>query len=72
MKPYKTKIREYLSSYVFTNAIPSKYIRALLSRLGVYNLVMTKRHLAFLINLIRCESHKEASIGILTSELSEK
>jgi len=66
------KKREYLSSYVFTNAIPSKYIRALLSRLGVYNLVMTKRHLAFLINLIRCESHQEASIDILLNEISKK
>lgn len=66
------KQREYLQSLSILNYIPSRYIRAFLSRLLPNNILLPTRHLKNILSLIQCEAHYDATKDILLNYLKDK
>jgi hypothetical protein len=60
-----TRKRQYLDLFSPLNIIQNRYVRAALSRIGVAHLFIRKKHLARILNNIRCESHAEAVRDII-------
>lgn len=59
----------YLAVYSPLNIIPSRRIKRGLAKLGLDRLFMRKEHYAEMLNHIRCESHAEASKGVIENYL---
>lgn len=52
-----------------SSALPSRYIRAALNRLGLNKILMKKRYLKSILNHIRCDAHKDVIIELLKNEI---
>lgn len=63
---------QYLHNFSAINAIPGKYIRSGLKRMGFVNASLSKKYLTGVINYICCEAHLDVAAEVLRSKLSKK
>lgn len=63
---------QYLHTFSAINAIPGKYIRSGLKRMGFVNASLSKKYLTGVINYISCEAHLDVAAEVLRSKLSKK
>jgi poly-gamma-glutamate capsule biosynthesis protein CapA/YwtB (metallophosphatase superfamily) len=58
-----------LNHFSPVNAIPYRYLRSGLIRLGINKLFLKTRYLKTILNLIRCEAHRDVIIELLKKKL---
>lgn len=55
-----------------TNNIYGRYLRAIINRVGLNNLLLTRRYLKSILNHIRCEAHRDVLIELLVNKILKK
>ncbi len=53
------------------NNIKNKYIKVVLKRIGINTLVLTKNYLIPVLNIIRCEAHRELLLKLLNNKIKD-
>jgi len=61
------KQKEYITVFSPLNAFENKYIKAGIRRMGLERFLLKKKQYKQILNLIRCEAHLDASIGIVNN-----
>lgn len=56
------KEKQYLNAFSPVHFFKTKYITSAVKKLSLHKLFMNKKHYKMMMNLIRCEAHKDASI----------
>ena len=63
---------QYLHNFSAINAVPGKFIRGGLKRMGFVNASLSKKYLTGVINYISCEAHLDVAAEVLRSKLLKK
>jgi Bacterial capsule synthesis protein PGA_cap len=63
---------QYLYSFSAVNAIPGRYLRSALKRMGFINASLSKKYLTGVINYISCEAHLDIASEVLRKKLLNK
>jgi len=66
------KTNQYLNGLSPISAISNRYIRGGLNRLGIGKLLLSNNYLKLLLNLMRCEAHKDITSEIIHKKLYKK
>lgn len=66
------KSNQYLNGLSPISAISNRYIRGGLNRLGIGKLLLSNNYLKLLLNLMRCEAHKDITSEIINKKLYKK
>lgn len=65
------KTNYYLLNHSITGVIGNRYLRAALRKLGLDKLIDHKRYRSTVLNIMRCESHRELAKKVLTDHLKK-
>jgi poly-gamma-glutamate synthesis protein (capsule biosynthesis protein) len=68
-KKFIQKNNKTINIFSPSSALPSRYIRAALNRLGLNKILMKKRYLKSILNHIRCDAHKDVIIELLKNKI---
>jgi len=66
------KTNQYLNGLSPISAISNRYIRGGFNRLGIGKLLLSNNYLKLLLNLMRCEAHKDITSEIINKKLYKK
>lgn len=67
----RKKSNTYLNHFSISGLVPNKYIKALLYKSGLSEVLTPNKARTLFLNLIRCEAHKDLSKEVLTHHLSK-
>lgn len=65
----KAKSSSYLLNYSILGIISNNFLRVALYKIGVGKLINHKKYRATILNLMRCESHRELATAILKEDI---
>jgi poly-gamma-glutamate capsule biosynthesis protein CapA/YwtB (metallophosphatase superfamily) len=69
-KCIKLKTDEYLFSISCMNAVNYRIPRKVLKTFGIHKLFATKRFKLFMLNIVRCETHRRVLLDVLEEEIT--
>jgi poly-gamma-glutamate synthesis protein (capsule biosynthesis protein) len=65
------KKKQYLRSFSLTEHVPNRYLRAILSKLNLDKVFLSKNNIKQILNQIQCEAHVDATKEILSQYLNK-
>jgi adenosine/AMP kinase len=63
---------QYLYTFSAVNAVPGRYLRSVLKRMGFINASLSQKYLTGVINYISCEAHLDIASEVLRKKLLNK